>query len=87
MEALDLLLRSFISENKSMDEMCFLLQVRGGWHRVQSSGHPLPTSILALASRRSTRGGSLVRRSGKRARLAGVPHAADPSAPGAVPLL
>lgn len=28
MQALDLLLQSLISENKSMDEMCFLLQVR-----------------------------------------------------------
>uniref|UniRef100_A0A452SV13 Maestro heat like repeat family member 8 n=1 Tax=Ursus americanus TaxID=9643 RepID=A0A452SV13_URSAM len=31
MEALDLLLRSFISENKSMDEMCFLLQHTEPW--------------------------------------------------------
>lgn len=30
MQALDLLLQTFISENKSMDEMCFLLQVRVG---------------------------------------------------------
>lgn len=30
MQALDLLLQNFISENKNMDEMCFLLQVRGG---------------------------------------------------------
>lgn len=30
MQALDLLLRTFISENKSMDEVCFLLQVRAG---------------------------------------------------------
>lgn len=30
MQALDLLLRTFVSENKSMDEVCFLLQVRAG---------------------------------------------------------
>lgn len=33
MQALDLLLQSFLSENKSMDEMCFLLQVRAGGAR------------------------------------------------------
>lgn len=35
MQALDLLLQSFVSENKSMDELCFLLQVR---RRLQQGG-------------------------------------------------
>lgn len=30
MQALDLLLQSLISENKSVDELCFILQVRLG---------------------------------------------------------
>lgn len=36
MQALDLLLQAFISENGSMDEICFLLQVRA------PSAHPTP---------------------------------------------
>lgn len=36
MQALDLLLQAFISENESMDEICFLLQVRA------PSAHPTP---------------------------------------------
>lgn len=40
MQALDLLLRTFISENKSMDEVCFLLQVRAGLRRLRRRGAP-----------------------------------------------
>ena len=44
MQALSLLLQSFVSENRSMDEVCFLLQVRPGrvWRGRGLPGLPHP---------------------------------------------
>lgn len=44
MHALNLLLQTFISENKSMDEICFLLQVHGRFSRVRL-GRPQLTGL------------------------------------------
>lgn len=60
MQALSLLLQTFISENKSMDEVCFVLQVRVGAVWAQSRGLRAPTQVLALDSPGSTQGGCQV---------------------------
>lgn len=51
MQALDLLLQTFISENKSMDEVCFLLQVRAGCGAAGSERFPGCTQGGSLAGR------------------------------------
>ena len=65
MQALDLLLQSLISKNKSVDELCFILQVRLG---------------LAGGARLGLRPPGVCPSDTKAARSAGVPHAADPGA-------
>lgn len=55
MQALDLLLQAFISENESMDEICFLLQVRA------PSTHPTPGPTQGASRRwRARRAGQPV---------------------------
>lgn len=61
MQALDLLLQAFISENESMDEICFLLQVRA------PSTHPTPGPTQGASCRWRAR------RAGPPVRLAHVP--------------
>lgn len=84
MQALDLLLQNFVSENKSMDEICFLLQVRladGVGRGVRGSQCPLQSWPWTLQG--PLRVGPSHKGAAKRARLGGSPYTTAPSAPGA----